>query len=113
MQTTAEYLYSCFGTDPTLQDIVALFVEEMPNRIETIVRQLEAGQWEELRRAIHQLKGSAGSHGFEEISPCAADAEQAILRGAPEEQIRQAVEELLELCRRVRAGGPPGAAAGA
>ncbi len=108
MQSTIEYLYSCFGTDPGLQDIVALFVEEMPARIETIARQLEAGQWEDLRRTIHQLKGSAGSHGFDEISPCAAAVEEAILHGAPEEQIRQQVEELLELCRRVRAGGPPG-----
>jgi len=107
MQTDTEYLYSCFGTDPNLQDIVALFVDEMPQRIQTILQQLHSGQWAALRRSIHQLKGSAGSHGFEEISPCAAAVEQAILQGASEDQIRKGVEELVDLCRRVRAGGPP------
>jgi HPt (histidine-containing phosphotransfer) domain-containing protein len=104
--TETEPLYSSLGSDPDLAEIVDLFVEEMPDRVSALLRLLEASDWEELRRTAHQLKGAAGSYGFDAISPQAMRLEGVLLRGASEEEIRDAVDELVSFCRRARGGTP-------
>lgn len=101
-----EYLYSHLATDPDLRDIVELFVEEMPDRIAMLSEMLRAADWEGLRRIAHQIKGAAGSYGFDPISPMAGRVEAAIREGEPEIQIRRTVEELIDLCKRARSGAP-------
>lgn len=99
-------LYSTLATDPDLGEIVQLFVEEMPNRTATLRDRLNEADWEGLRRVAHQLKGAAGSYGFEPITPAAARVEDAIRQSAPEDEIRQMVEELIALCNSARPGTP-------
>jgi histidine phosphotransfer protein HptB len=106
--TTREYIYSHLGGDPDLCDIVQMFVEEMPGRVAGLLEHMNGTDWEGLRRAAHQLKGAAGSYGFEAISPCAGRVESAIRDGEPEEQIREAVLALVDLCGQVRSGVPAG-----
>ena len=103
---TIEGIYSRLGGDSDLADILQLFVEEMPSRVEKLLRHLNDGNWEELRRTAHQLKGAAGSYGFEQLSPSANKVEHAIRENEPEEQIRESVMELIDLCGRVRCGLP-------
>ena len=100
-------IYSRLATDPDLRGIVDLFVEEMPGRVAALLDQLRAADWEGLRRTAHQLKGAAGSYGFDLISPCAGKVESALRDGEPEERIRELVAELADLCTRAR-GGLPG-----
>lgn len=100
----SEPLYSSLENDPDLMEIVAMFVDEMPGRIATIRELFASGPREHLRRAAHQLKGAAGSYGFDPISVAAGRLEQALLVQEPEEAIRQSVEELIALCARCRAG---------
>ncbi|HEY4761100.1 MAG TPA: Hpt domain-containing protein [Thermoguttaceae bacterium] len=102
-----EPLYSTLGGDPDLGDLVSLFVDEMADRVANIVDLLDMRDWEGLRRAAHQIKGAAGSYGFDAISPCAGKLEFAIRDDEPEEYIRLAVEELVAMCNRARAGTPP------
>jgi len=61
MSTSAseEPIYSTLGDDPDLQDIVEMFVEEMPGRTQTFLNHLASGDWEGLCRVAHQLKGAA------------------------------------------------------
>ncbi len=99
-------LYSSLADDEVLQDLVQLFVEEMPRRVEMLTGCLEALQWDELRRAAHQLKGAAGSYGFAPLSVAASFVEQAIVDRQPEEEIRRLTEALIDLCTRVRSGSP-------
>jgi len=99
-------LYSSLGGDPELGEIVDLFVEEMPRRVETLIGQLESSDFEGLRRTAHQLKGAAGSYGFDPISPRAAELERTIVGREPEPVIRQAVDELVNICNRARGGVP-------
>jgi len=99
-------LYSDLATDPDLGELVGLFVDEMPERVGNIQRLLEARDWEELRRAAHQLKGAAGSYGFGPIGPRAAAVEDAVRSQVSEEEIRRMAEELCEICKRARAGVP-------
>ncbi len=100
-------LYSTLAEDPDLEAIVAAFVEEMPGRVENLVRLLDGGAWEPLRRAAHQLKGAAGSYGFDPITSAAARLEDAIRESRPDGDIRGACDGLVELCRQSRAGTPP------
>jgi histidine phosphotransfer protein HptB len=100
------YVYSRLAGDPDLREIVDLFVEEMPDRVATLLDKLQSQDWEGLRQAAHQLKGAAGSYGFDAISPCAGKVESAIRDGEPEPRIRATVEELVDLCNRTRCGLP-------
>jgi HPt (histidine-containing phosphotransfer) domain-containing protein len=102
-----EPLYSTLGGDPDLGDLVTLFVDEMSDRVGNILDLLNRHEWEELRRAAHQIKGAAGSYGFGSITPCAGKLEYAIRDQEPEENIRQAVEDLVGMCNRTCAGTPP------
>jgi histidine phosphotransfer protein HptB len=101
-----EFLYSRLAADADLGEIVDMFVEEMPTRVATILEQVDAMDWESLRRTAHQLKGAAGSYGFDIISPSAGRVESAIRDGEPEERIRETVQELIVLCQRARGGQP-------
>jgi len=100
----ASPLFSPLAGDPDLCELVQMYVDEMPDRIAVIAQLLAEGNWEELRRAAHQMKGAAGSYGFDAVTPAAGAVEDAIRDGAPEEQIRQAAASLLAVCSRVRAG---------
>ena len=97
-------LYSSLGGDPDLAEIVEMFVDEMADRIDAMLSSLESGELESLRRTVHQLKGAAGSHGFEPVSEVAGRVEDAIRAADPLESIRDGVEQLVDLCRSCRAG---------
>lgn len=99
-------IYSTLGSDPDFGELVELFVEEMPERVALLLDQLAWGDWEHLSRSAHQLKGSAGGYGFALIGPAAAKVEEAVRDARPDEQVRKAVEELVDLCLRARAGAP-------
>jgi HPt (histidine-containing phosphotransfer) domain-containing protein len=99
-------VYSRLASDPDLREIVDLFVDEMPERVAALLEQLQNQDWEGLRRTAHQLKGAAGSYGFDAISPCAGKVEAAIHDGEPEQRIRVTVEELVDVCNRARGGVP-------
>ena len=102
----AEPIYSSLGTDSDLGEIVEMFVNEMPDRTANLIARREAKNWEELQRTAHQLKGAAGSYGFDQITPAAANLEASVRDAQPEEQIDAALKALLDLCNRVRAGAP-------
>jgi HPt (histidine-containing phosphotransfer) domain-containing protein len=105
-------LYSTLSADPDLAELVALFVAEMPERIEQLLAAYRRGELEQLRRTAHQLKGAVGSYGFDQLTPSAARLEAAARGGASPEEIEACLAELTNLCRLVRAGtghqGQPG-----
>jgi HPt (histidine-containing phosphotransfer) domain-containing protein len=103
---TDDLLYSPLAEDRDLGGIVEMFVEEMPDRVSGLMERLNASDWEGLRRAAHQLRGAAGSYGFDPITRSAARLEEAIRQSEPEEEVRRSVHELADMCRRARAGTP-------
>lgn len=102
----SDYLYSSLGTDPDLCDIVDMFVDEMPDRITCLMQLLDESNLDELARMAHQMKGAAGSYGFDAISPVAGDLESAILNGQAEQMIHDTTIQLCDLCSRIRSGAP-------
>jgi HPt (histidine-containing phosphotransfer) domain-containing protein len=104
--TQKQAIYSQLGADADLSELVALFVDEMPERIATLEQAWSSGDLESLRRTAHQMKGAVGSYGFVQLTPLAAAVESAVREQAPEEQIVETLEELIAACRQVRAGLP-------
>ena len=100
------FVYSHLAADPDLGELVDLFVQEMPDRINALDAQAKSRDWDQLAETAHQIKGAAGCFGFNEIMPCAARLEAAAREAQQEEQILLALDELLTLCRRVRSGKP-------
>ena len=91
-------IYSTLADDPDLAELANLFAQEMPGRIENLRQQFETANWEQLGRAAHQLKGAAGSYGFEPLTPASARLEMAVRNQAPEQEIERALEDLIALC---------------
>jgi CheY-like chemotaxis protein/HPt (histidine-containing phosphotransfer) domain-containing protein len=100
------YVYSSLATDPDLGELVDIFVQEMPDRINALESQAQNRDWQQLTRTAHQLKGAAGSYGFEAITPYAARLEIAARDGRQEDEILLSLDELLGLCRAMQAGVP-------
>ncbi|MFI4874561.1 MAG: Hpt domain-containing protein [Blastopirellula sp. JB062] len=97
-------LYSELGNDPDLAEIVEMFVEEMPDRIESMLQCVDQNDWTGLGRIAHQLKGAAGSYGFGQITPYAAQLEHDCRQDASEKEIVAAFRDLAGMCRRIRSG---------
>jgi HPt (histidine-containing phosphotransfer) domain-containing protein len=92
---------SSLASDPELGELVEQFAAEMPTRVVWLQRHFDAGDWESLRRAAHQLKGASASYGFDELVPCAHALETLLAKRAAREQILPAFQELVGRCRRV------------
>jgi HPt (histidine-containing phosphotransfer) domain-containing protein len=103
---TAQHIYSRLASDPTLGELVAMFVEEMPGRTALLLEKLAARDWDGVRQTAHQLKGAAGGYGFDPITQSAAKVESAVRNEEPEERVRAAIDELVDLCNRAHGGEP-------
>jgi signal transduction histidine kinase/DNA-binding response OmpR family regulator len=93
---------SDYANDPDMREVIDEFVARLPLQVAGIKRMLDEKNLEELRRAVHQMKGAGGGYGFGQITTYAAKAEQKVKDGAPLEAIAGQVEELVQLVRRVR-----------
>jgi len=87
--------------DPGVKSVLERFVARLPQRVAHLSDLLEKQDFNELARAVHQMKGAAGGYGFAPISDAAARAEQSIRTAEPIERMRQEVETLISLIRRV------------
>ena len=105
-RATRNSIHSTLAGDPVLGELVAEFVAEIPGRVARIQRQQEAGDWNALRRTAHQLRGAAGSYGFEPVTPLAEQLESLLAGDAPPEEIARAVDELVAHCQRITAEAP-------
>ena len=68
------------GGHGLLAEMIGIFEEDTPRRIQDIVVAASAGKAEELSRAAHALKGGAGALGAEGIRQLSAELE-ALGRG--------------------------------
>lgn len=99
-------IYSDFGDDEDLAELVEMFVDEIPDRVQTMLDAAEGSDWEQLGRIAHQMKGAAGSYGFSEVTNVAAVLEHACRQNASAETIQRALQDLVTMCLKMRAGTP-------
>lgn len=107
-------LISEFAGDPDMTDLVKLFVEEMPQRVDAMAESWERGAVADLRRLAHQLKGACGGYGFPTVGKAAGKLEQSLATLGQEkglgdlEGLREQLDDLIGLCRRITADADPG-----
>ncbi|MDG2130845.1 MAG: Hpt domain-containing protein [Fuerstiella sp.] len=102
----SEAIYSSLATDPDLCELAEMYVDEMPDKIVALETAFSSGDMEALRQKAHQLKGAAGSYGFDQLTPYAAALEASIRNQQPPDHICDALNQVITLCRRVRSGQP-------
>lgn len=107
MNEKKQPIYSALAAEEDLREIIVMYVDEMPERIAGLQNAFDEKRWEDLRTATHQLKGSAGSHGFAALSRAALELEDALKSSRPEDQIAEALGNLVELCRRTTSDPEP------
>lgn len=95
-------VYSSFGTDPDMLDLVQEFVVALPDRAAAIEAATAAQDLETVRRLAHQLKGASGGYGFEAIGQAAASLESSVKAAAAMSEVTGRVQELVSLCRRAK-----------
>lgn len=99
-------IYSSLAADPRLAELIAQFVCELPARAARLKRHLASQDWQSLYRTVHQLKGAAGTYGFETLAPYALRVEHHIVEGAEPRVIAASVHKLIAHSNRVAAGSP-------
>ncbi len=99
---SAAPIRSEFADDRDMIELVEAFVTEMSARIAAIEDAATAGDAQRLAMVAHQLKGAAGGYGFPSVSEVAWGLERALRHEARGlQEVREQVDELLAVCRRV------------
>lgn len=103
-QTNREPIKSEFASDPDMIELIQAFVSELPDKIRAIQDASDRGDLETLRVLAHQLKGSAGGYGYSCVTEASAVLEASIKAQSELAVMKQQVDDLVSLCRRVDAG---------
>jgi signal transduction histidine kinase/CheY-like chemotaxis protein len=84
------------GREQRFRELVEGFLAGIPKKISAIENARAAGDEESLRTQVHQIKGSAGSYGFPNVSNCARRCQELLRSQADSDAARIQVEELLK-----------------
>lgn len=97
-------VYSIYGNDPNLSELVAIFVHELPQRLETLRAHAEVADWESVARVARQLNELGSNYGFARLSTLAARLKHCCNVQACPGEILKALDRLAEHCELVRPG---------
>ena len=87
--------------DPEFGALRAGFVAKLPKRL-TDLRDAEANRdWEAMSRLAHQLKGIAGSYGFDDLGRAAAVIESDAKANPTPRSIRSSLDRFDSVCRAI------------
>jgi PAS domain S-box-containing protein len=76
-------LYSQFSGDTLISQLLPVFSNRLPARLENMIQAFGNQNWEEVLRAAHQLKGTAGSFGYDILSVKMVELEEEIKKPIP------------------------------
>ncbi len=89
--------------DPSFADIVIEFVDGLEDRVRAMEEAINQSDFEALRTAAHQLKGSGGGYGYPDLSTTSAELEQ-YAKAEGLEGCQNVLNDLKSLCGRVVVG---------
>lgn len=101
-------LVSEFAGDPDMQELVDLFVSELPDRVARLHSTWNQTQLDEVKRLAHQLKGASAGYGFPTIGAAAGKLEDALHASNSANQsslnaLKRDLDNLIDLCNRAAA----------
>jgi CheY-like chemotaxis protein/HPt (histidine-containing phosphotransfer) domain-containing protein len=97
-------LKSTLSGGRALMELLAKFIDNLPERLSAIEQSLAAGDVPGVARLAHQLKGSSASYGFPPLAAAADRLEQDAKSPLPTEVLHRDLEAIAELCRSIQAG---------
>ena len=100
---------SLLEEEPELFDLVAQFVERLPQQLAGIGLALDEQNWPALKQEVHDLKGLGSSFGFPIISAIAGQIEDQ-LKLQRYDNISPLLDELNSICQRITLIDNPGSA---
>jgi signal transduction histidine kinase/DNA-binding NarL/FixJ family response regulator len=87
--------------DTAMAQLMTRFISRLPERVAKIESLAREQDLQNLRQAVHQLRGAAGGYGFPEVTEIAGRAENSIRDGNPFESIKKEVDALIVLIRAI------------
>jgi signal transduction histidine kinase/CheY-like chemotaxis protein len=90
-----------YADDQDMKHVLAEFVAGLPDQVARLGNLLKQGNMEDLRRTVHQLKGSGGGYGFAAITASASRAEEHFKAADPLPIVAAQVRDLIEVIRGV------------
>lgn len=93
------------ANDPDMEELVEMFVNELPGKAAAIQKALADQDLETLGKLAHQLKGSAGGYGFPSITDAANALEASARVDEDLVSLVAQAKELTSLCERARPRG--------
>lgn len=94
-------IYSSLIDDPDYQKTIRMFVENLPARVDELIRCCEDNNLQELSFKVHSLKGIGSFAGFPVYTEKAKKLEVSIQKNEIE-SIKKQIDELADLCRRTK-----------
>lgn len=94
---------SLLANEPEMLDLIQRFVDKLPSYIETINKSFKSKNWGELRRNVHDLKGTGGNYGFNELYKLMQDIEFELTK-ENYNVIQSLINKLESLSIRIQAG---------
>jgi CheY-like chemotaxis protein/HPt (histidine-containing phosphotransfer) domain-containing protein len=94
---------SQFADDKDMAEVIASFVQQLPQRCQAMREALNHNDFPSLGRLAHQLKGAGGSYGYACLTDAARELE-SYAKGEDAEAAMLALNRLSHMCERVQAG---------
>ncbi len=101
-------LVSDFAGDPEMQELVELFVSELPSRVSKLSATWQQAQLDEVKRLAHQLKGASAGYGFPAIGAAAGKLENSLRTLQTQDDasltsLKRELDQRIDLCNRAAA----------
>ncbi len=77
----AAFLGRCMGDEDLVRDVLKLFLDNMPQRIQELQTALDVGDAPAVRMAAHTVRGMAANTGAENLRALAEEMEDAAQSG--------------------------------
>ncbi len=97
----ASVLRSEYADMPAIARVLPEYTSGLPRYVTLLNDALKCGACANLRRLVHQLRGTGGTYGFPDISLVAEMAEAAIEQQFDFPSVAEKVYELIDLIQRV------------
>ena len=99
---TQEPIYSSLAGDPDFDELLEMFAESLAEKRQGLEESFRGGQFDQLRRQAHQLKGAGGGYGFDGLTDVARELEDACKADDSSlDRIGEALDRLLSYMARI------------
>lgn len=104
-------IISSYASDPDMADLVALFVQGLPDRLRSLQAAWDGLRLRDVQRLAHQLRGTGAGYGFPAISRAAGSLEDRLVSldggQAAAASLAGEYRALIDICRRASCGPAP------